>query len=166
VSYLETQRLILRTWMPGDVSAWHSIVEKPDVHRYLPIAQTTTPLDVRAWVDRQMEQQERRAFSCWPAIRKDDGSLIGCCGLDCLPGGDVEVIWILDSALWGHGYAREAGEAVLGFARTTLRLPRVVAFVDPGNSRGIGLINRLQMRFDRVARAHHRDLLRYTAGAD
>jgi RimJ/RimL family protein N-acetyltransferase len=146
--------------MPNDASAWFAIVAKPEVHRFLPLSRAPSADDARAWIDRQMAQQEREGFSFWPAIRKTDAVLVGACGLDRLPGGDVEIAWIFDSAVWKTGLATEAGRAVLGFARDHVR-ERVGALVDPMDRASIALVNRLGMRFDRLTRAHHRDALRY-----
>jgi RimJ/RimL family protein N-acetyltransferase len=160
VSYIETDRLILRTWMPGDVAAWAPIILKEEVHHYLAGPYRHVG-DVRAWIARQMEEQDREGFSRWPVVRKSDGVLIGRCGLHRTPEGDVEIAWVFDSAVWGQGYAREAANAVLRYALTTLHLSKVYALVDPRNERSIVLVNHLGMRFDRVVRAYRRDMLRY-----
>ena len=161
MAFLETERLILRTWMPSDADAWLAIASQPEVARYIPSVRPPARLDVDAWIARQMDEQEHEGFSVWPVLRKDDGALIGRCGLHRMPGGDVEIAWAFDMRVWGQGYATEAARAVLAFAATQLRLPRVAALVDPRNVRSIALAHRLQMRFDRVVRAYRRDLLRY-----
>ncbi len=163
MAFVETERLLLRTWMPGDLDAWHAIVSQADVRRFLPISGEPTRDDTAAWIGRQMEEQEREGFSCWPVLRKDDGSLVGRCGLHRLPDGDVEIAWAFAPPVWGCGYATEAARAVLAFAAEHLRLPRVVALVDPRNAASIAVTHRAGMRFDRVVRAYRRDLLRYLA---
>jgi len=160
MSYLETERLILRTWMPNDASAWFPIITKEDVNRYLAGPYRNAD-DVRAWIDRQIEEQDREGFSRWPVVRKSDGALIGRCGLHRTEHGFVEIAWVFDSAVWGQGYAREAATAVLDFAFGTLALPVVYALVDSRNAPSIALVYRLGFRFDRVVRAYKRDMLRY-----
>jgi RimJ/RimL family protein N-acetyltransferase len=163
VSFIETQRLLLRTWMPNDAEPWFAIASEPELNEYLPVSHPPTPETVRMWIEAQMEEQDREHFSSWPVVRKDDGVLIGRCGLHRLPDGDVEIAWAFDRAVWGMGYAHEAATAVLAFAREQLRLPRVVALVDPRNAPSIALVNRLGMRYERLVRAYRRDLLRYRA---
>ena len=68
--------------------------------------------------------------------------------------GDVYRTKIKDKELFGF-------KLVLDYAFGALNLPRVVAFVHPGNARSIALINRLGMRFDRVVRAFRADVMRY-----
>lgn len=50
---------------------------------------------------------------------------------------------------------------MLEYAFDVLKLPRVVAFTHRDNARSIALIDRLGMRFDRVVRIFHADLMRY-----
>ncbi|MDE2482446.1 MAG: GNAT family N-acetyltransferase [bacterium] len=163
MAFIETERLLLRTWMPSDAAAWLAIAAQPDVARYLPGVAEPTRSDVEAWLARQMEEEEREGFSCWPVVRKADGALVGRCGLHRMADGDVEIAWAFDRNVWGAGYATEAARAALAFARDERHLARVVALVDPRNARSIGVTHRLGMRFDRVVRAYRRDLLRYIA---
>jgi RimJ/RimL family protein N-acetyltransferase len=164
MSYIETQRLILRTWMPADATAWLPIIMKDEVKQYLAGPYRNVD-DVNAWISRQIEEQEREGFSRWPVVRKSDGALVGRCGLHRFGSGEVEIAWVFDSAVWGEGYAGEAAAAVLEYAFATLHLRVVYALIDPRNGRSVVLANKLKMRFDRVVRAYRRDMLRYVAYA-
>jgi RimJ/RimL family protein N-acetyltransferase len=164
VSYIETRRLILRTWMPGDAPVWLAIAQKPDVAQFL-LAHSAAPDSIRSWIEGQIEEQDAEGFSCWPVVRKDDGQIVGRCGLHRMPEGYIEIAWAFDSDVWGAGYARESAEAVLRFTFETLRIPEVFALIDPRNAASIALAYALQMQFDRVVRAYRRDLLRYAKHA-
>ncbi|HTU68768.1 MAG TPA: GNAT family N-acetyltransferase [Candidatus Baltobacteraceae bacterium] len=160
MSYIETERLILRTWMPGDAPALYAIAQKPEVARYL-ITQKPTMEQVQAWIARETGLQERDGFSCWPVVRKSDGALIGRCGPRKMPEGYVEIAWVFDSAVWRQGYAQEAASAVIEYCLRSRQLSAVYALINPDNAASIALAYRLGMRFDRVVRAYKRDLLRY-----
>lgn len=161
MAFIETERLILRTWMPGDAARLLELSLDPDVTRFLPTASAPTLEAMSAWIERQMEEQDREGFSVWPVIRKEDGRLIGRCGLHRLAEGYVEVAWIFERAAWGHGYATEAAAAACRYAREVVRLAHVYALIDPRNAASIAVAYRLGMRFDRLVRAYKRDLLRY-----
>lgn len=161
MAFIETERLILRTWMPSDAPALLESLTDPEVTRFLPMSSAPTLESMAAWIDRQMDEQEREGFSVWPVIRKDDGRLIGRCGLHRLPEGYVEIAWIFERSAWGQGYATESSRAAVSYARETLRLPNLYALINPGNSASIAVAYRLGMRFDRLVRAYKRDLLRY-----
>src|SRR5215469_2209961 len=115
MAFIETERLILRTWMPSDAPALLEQSSDPDVNRFLPMSLTPTLESTNALIERQMDKQEREGFSVWPVIRKDDGRLIGRCGLHRLPEGYVEVAWIFERAAWGQGYATEAARAAIAY---------------------------------------------------
>ncbi|MBV8638091.1 MAG: GNAT family N-acetyltransferase [Candidatus Eremiobacteraeota bacterium] len=161
MAFIETERLILRTWMPSDASALLESSLDREVTRFLPVTRPPTLESSLAWIDRQMDEQEREGFSVWPVIRKEDGRLIGRCGLHRLPEGYVEVVWVFERDAWGHGFATEAARAAAAYAREPLRLPALYALINPANSASIAVAYRLGMRFDRVVRAYKRDLLRY-----
>lgn len=149
MAFIETERLILRTWMPSD--APQLLERSPDA----------TMESIATWIDDQIREQDREGFSIWPVVRKDDGRLIGRCGLHRLPEGYVEIAWIFEAGAWEEGVAREAAAAVLRYAREVVRLPHVFALIAPDDKASIALGYALGMRFDRVVRAHKRDLLRY-----
>lgn len=164
MSYIETERLILRTWMPGDAPALHAIAQKPEVTRFL-LHQSPTMERIQKWIAHETELQDKDGFSCWPVIRKSDTALIGRCGPRRMPAGYVEIAWIFDSAVWGQGYAREAASAVIDYCFATAHLPAVYALINPDNTASIALAYRLGMQFDRVVREYRRDLLRYVRHA-
>jgi RimJ/RimL family protein N-acetyltransferase len=161
MAFIETERLILRTWMTSDAPALLEASSDPQVTRFLPMSSPPTLESMSAWIERQMDEQEREGFSVWPVIRKEDGRLIGRCGLHRLPERYVEIAWIFERAAWGHGYATEAARASIAYARDTLHFSELYALISPANSASIAVAYRLGMRFDRVVRAYKRDLLRY-----
>lgn len=161
MAFIETERLILRTWMPSDAPALHALRTDPDVGRYLGGPSNPTPDNTTQWIARQMDEQEREGFSLWPVIRKEDGKLIGRAGLHRLPEGYVEAGWVFAREAWGHGYATEAARASIDYGFNVVHLSRIYALINPANSASIAVAYRLGMRFDRVVRAYKRDLLRY-----
>jgi RimJ/RimL family protein N-acetyltransferase len=58
--------------------------------------------------------------------------LIGIAGLDRMPSEEVELGYWIGKKHWNCGYATEAGQQMIGIARTELKLPRLVAgyFID------------------------------------
>jgi RimJ/RimL family protein N-acetyltransferase len=165
MSFIETDRLLLRTWMvPGDVEDARAIFSDAEVMRFIPRA-PVPPDEIAAYLDRLNAITEHDpGLGLWPIVDKESGKVVGDCGLLHVPDSpDVEIAWHLRRDAWGRGYVAEAARAVLDYGFTQLRVPRIYALVDPMNARSIAVTNRLGMRFDRVVRAYHRDLLRYVA---
>lgn len=167
MSFIETQRLLLRTWMlPGDLQDAKELFTDEDAQRFY-IRGTLQNSEVRDYVQRLIDKEEREGFGVWPVVEISSHELVGAAGISRVAelGGDVEVDWIFKPGARGKGYAKEAATAVLDYAFGAAHLPRVCALIDPGNTASIAIANRLGMRFDRVVRAYKRDLLRYVREA-
>lgn len=117
---------------------------------------------IRATIEAMTQAYEHLSFGVWPVLVKESGSIIGACGLrKSAEGEPIELTAVFGRAYWGCGYAGEAAAAVLDFGFREIGLREIVALVDREDMRGIALINRLEMRYDRVVRAYRRDLMRY-----
>jgi ribosomal-protein-alanine N-acetyltransferase len=80
-----------------------------------------------------------------------DGSMIGICGLfkrDNLD--DPDIGFAVLPAHCGKGYAGEAAEAVVAYARDELSVGVLTAIVSPTNAPSIGLIEKLGLKFERM----------------
>ena len=82
---------------------------------------------------------------------KDDGSILGFCGLKRCnqaggPVGMMEVGWRLREDAWGKGYAKEAAIASLDLAFARFGAEEVIALTVDGNSPSWGLMERLGMK--------------------
>jgi RimJ/RimL family protein N-acetyltransferase len=60
-------------------------------------------------------------------------------------GPDVELGYTLARDVWGRGYATELGRALIEYAFTELRVPRVVAQVEPANTASRHVLAKLGM---------------------
>lgn len=86
-------------------------------------------------------------FGLYAVERRGDEAWIGVAGLvlrPALPAPDIG--YALLPQYRGHGYAREAAQAVLDHARDGLKLPRLCAIVSPGNAASARLLEALGFR--------------------
>ncbi|SDD45926.1 GNAT family N-acetyltransferase [Aquimonas voraii] len=80
-------------------------------------------------------------YGLWRISRIDDRTPMGLCGLvrrDSLPGPDLGFAFLPE--FWGAGYAREAAQASLDFAREQLRLPSLLAICQTDNAASLKLL--------------------------
>lgn len=167
MSFIETPRLLLRTWMPSDLVAAARIAADPEVMRGVGAGSPWSPAATAAALERTGEDYERDGIGVWPVVRKLDGSVVGACGLQPAPlGEDVELVCVMARELWGSGSAAEVARAVLDWGFGARRLARVVAFAHPNVPRAVRFLRRIGMDFERVVRAYRADLLRYAVRAD
>jgi RimJ/RimL family protein N-acetyltransferase len=84
---------------------------------------------------------------------KDSGCPVGICGLmkrDYLDAADIGFAFL--PAYWGKGYAYEAANAILNFAKADLGLKRILATTRPENIASQKLLEKLGLRFEGLMR--------------
>jgi [ribosomal protein S5]-alanine N-acetyltransferase len=148
---LETPRLVLREFVPGD---WRAVLAYQSDARYLRYYawERRTAEEVQAFIQRFVSWQEqipRTRFQLAITLA-DGGALIGNCGIrQAEPGGPVaELGYELDPAHWGRGYASEATSAMLAFAFVDLGLHRVWGECIAENSASRKVMERRGMRLE------------------
>lgn len=130
---LETDRLRLRTLELTDIDAVMGFWGDPEVMRYCggPGSREQELRSIRFY--RQMHQE--RGFSPYLIELKETGDPVGVCGFNPPSDGhDAELMYHLAKSHWGKGYATEAAEACLEYAKETLGFRSVIASADPRNA--------------------------------
>ncbi len=86
----------------------------------------------------------------WALIERATGQLIGRAGLhnpEGWPG--LEAGWLLARDRWGHGFATEAGHAILAYAFTRLSADHLISLIHPANTASIRVAERLGEHLER-----------------
>lgn len=65
---------------------------------------------------------------------------------------DVDIGFALLPAFWGKGYAYEAASAVMAYAKSVVGLNRVVAITSIDNESSARLLEKIGLRFEKMAR--------------
>jgi ribosomal-protein-alanine N-acetyltransferase len=146
---LETERLILDTWQPGDWLAFRPIATDPEVMRYITGGKPWSDDQIRTFVARQMDLYRARGFCRWKLLDKTDEALIGFCGVGFWRDGlDPEIGWWLARRCWGRGLATEAASAALRDAFERVRLDRIVSVAMPENRASTRIMEKLGLQFE------------------
>lgn len=145
---IETERLSLRRWQPRDRDALWAQVSDPEVMRFLLAIPDAAAFE--AHLARLDQWQADNGFTFWVVERRADGAVLGVCGLKRGGAGtpiadSLEIGWRLARAHWGQGYAREAAQAVLGWAWANTDADQVWAITVEQNPASWGLMERLGM---------------------
>ncbi len=146
---IETERLVLREFGEED---WRAVLEyqrDPLYLRYYPW-EDRSEADARAFVDMfrvWQTEQPRRRFQLVIA-RREDGGLIGNCGIRRKPNNEWEadVGYELSPRYWGCGYATEAGRAMVDFGFRELGLRRISSWCIADNVASARVLERLGFR--------------------
>lgn len=146
---LETERLLITPWAPADRFALIPIYSDPAVTRYLTQGRPWSATEIDSFVARHEESLARDGVCMGAARLKASGELIGVAGIQRLgTTEDFEIGWVFARAHWGNGYATEAGRVARDHVLSIMRLPRVVAIVDPENYRSIRVAEKLGLRYE------------------
>ena len=126
---IDTVRLHLRRFAPGEEALVHRVMGDPRVMRYYP-----SLLDLersRGVLQKILAAYDHPGYSLLAVEGKSDGLFMGQIGLlhwdDVDAREDVEVAYMLLAEFWGLGYATEAARACRDWAIADLETDRVVS---------------------------------------
>lgn len=131
---LETQRLVLREFVPDDADALARMLSDAETMRYYP-----APLDragVEAWIERNRARYLKDGMGLWAMVVKASGETIGDCGVmrqDVEGEFLAEIGYHLRRDCWGQGFASEAAQACKLWAFENLKDERVISLIRPEN---------------------------------
>jgi RimJ/RimL family protein N-acetyltransferase len=142
-------RVILRQWREADRLAFRRMGLDAQVMEFMPAPLSAAEADALA--DRLGGDLARRGWGVWALEVPGVTDFAGMVGLNpkTMPWGEcVEVLWRLDAAHWGHGYATEAARLAMAHGFDVLGLGEIVSFTATVNRRSQGVMQRLDMRAD------------------
>jgi len=131
---LETPRLVLRDFVPGDADALARVISDPVTMRYYP-----SPFDrtgVEEWIMRNRRRYAADGHGLWAMDLKATGEMIGDCGITLqeVDGEDLpEVGYHLRRDLWGKGLATEAARACRDYGFTQMKADFLISLIRPEN---------------------------------
>ena len=155
---VETERLVLRRWEPGDRAAFEAIWADPDVWAALRPGERFDPAVGPERFEHHLAHWREHGFGLWAAEERATGAVAGWVGAShptFVPelAGEVEIGWSLRRPSWGRGLATEGAAAAARAALAHLAPERIIALIAPANSRSAAVAERIGMR--RAGRARH-----------
>lgn len=155
---LETDRLILRTWVDEDLESMLAINQDPKVMEYFPSLQDLEM--TKNFIDKVNVHFENHGYSLYATVRKDTGEFIGFIGLftpefesHFTPA--IEIGWRLSSNHWGQGFATEGAKAVLDYAFRELKIPEIVSFTAASNAKSIRVMQKIGLKHNEADDFYH-----------
>jgi len=148
---IETDRLRLRQATLDDAAFALAVYNSPGFIEFVGDRGLRTTDDAKAYVEKNlMGSYAKNGFGLYVVELKGTGEAVGICGLVDRPGldaPDIGFTFLPDHMRMGYGF--ESAAAVLDYGRTKLDMDRILAIVDPKNTKSIGLIEKLGLVFDR-----------------
>lgn len=146
---LETTRLKLRQWQDSDLKPFSEMNADPEVMRYFP---SVLPFEEsRQLFDKMQNIINTNGWGWWALENKETGEFIGATGLvsvlfDAHFVPAVEIGWRISKEHWRKGYATEAALEAMNYAKTRLRLPKLVSFTACQNTPSIAVMQKIGMQ--------------------
>lgn len=151
MSFLETERLVLRRWTAADWKPFAAMNVDPLVMEFFD--RPLSAEESKAAAERIQAHFERHGFGLWAVELRESKRFIGFMGLS-VPGFRahftpcVEIGWRLSPACWGRGLATEAARKVLQHGFEQIGLEEIVSFTSPANLRSRRVMEKLGMTHD------------------
>ncbi len=158
-----TSRLLLRPRSLADTDACLAMDRDPAVTRFVS-GPWSNPVAHRAFIQARTIGAYPPGLGYWTVCRRSAADqFLGWVLLIPADGTrpTIEIGWRLRQAEWRQGFATEAAEPVLRHAFATLRLPEVVAEIDPSNTASHRVAEKLGLRYRGVVSHAGKPALRY-----
>lgn len=168
---IETVRLTLRPFAPGDFDDLYAYQSRPDVARYLSW-DARDRAQVRQALAEQCEETTLGAESDWltfAVVWRAAGKVVGEAGLKLISWENQqgEIGFVFNPDYHGRGLATEAAEALLALGFDTIGWHRIIGSCDARNHPSARLMERIGMRREahfvdyRIAKGQWADELVY-----
>ncbi len=141
---LETERLYLRELNGNDFDALCEILQ--DDETMYAYEGAFNDEEACEWLNRQIERYRKWGYGLWAVILKQNGKLIGQCGLTLQQwksGEVLEIGYLFNRAYWHNGYAIESAKACKKYAFEVLQADEVCSIIRDTNiaSQNVALKN-------------------------
>jgi len=146
----QTERLIIRNWRDDDAQPLAEIGSDVRFVRYLQ-GRPWTIDDAVGMISNCRKVEEAIGATLWALEDREDGALVGYCGLgvtnaSCVRADLIEIGWGIERSRWGRGLATEAAAAVLSLGRRRFESSRLVAKCHADNAASERVMVRIGLR--------------------
>jgi RimJ/RimL family protein N-acetyltransferase len=145
VDIFKTKRLLLREASIDDSEFILKLVNEPAWHEFIFNHSIDTIEKASEYIEQRMiAMYQNFGFGLWVVEKRDDAVPIGICGLlkrDSL--NCIDLGFAFSAEYWKQGFASEASIAALTYAKSELKIQRIVAITDSLNTRSVKLLERI-----------------------
>jgi ribosomal-protein-alanine N-acetyltransferase len=146
---LETANLGLRAIKKRDAAAIFEMDSNPRVHTYLGNEPVQALATIYTVIEQLQAQYVQNGIARWAVILKENGECIGWSGLkyhkEGMNGHDAiyELGYRFKEKYWHKGYATEAGNAIIEYAKKQLDTAAIYAITHPQNAASMKVLYKL-----------------------
>ena len=147
--YFETERMIVRTWQPDDITGLYKVMSDVRVHTYTkdknnPWDRERTEKYIRFMIEKDFNTLDNYHGA---VIEKTTNQVIGLCGLNPYKEKEPEIEWKLGVPFWGKGYATELGKQMIKEAFAGTNVKGIYGMAQPGNAASKRVLEKIGMEY-------------------
>lgn len=162
---IETARLILRPFNLSDFTDYHHrLTSDVEVMQTLLPGKALSPEETELFFNRFFEHWKRHQFGVWILRDKENGELIGQCGLrwcyEYSP--EIEMVYAIAKYHWGKGIASEAAKASIKYGFEQLKPNKIMAIAAPTNLASQRVMQKVGLKYDKNVHYYGKDCVYYT----
>lgn len=160
-----TNRLCIKELTTDDFKIILNMSQNPKVSQFIDDMKDTHENEFekhKAYIDTMYKFY---GYGIWGIYTKEDGKLIGRCGLQnsvIENKAEIELGYLIDYPYWNYGYATEAATFVINYAFHNLDIERIVALIDKKNVKSNKVASKLGMHYLKELMHNNRDCYMYT----
>jgi RimJ/RimL family protein N-acetyltransferase len=158
---IETARLHLRQFTPGDLGDMYPIFSDPEVVKYMKTGAPVSKAETESALMSIIKHWKQHGFGRWAVVSKETGKLIGYGGLRNLYG-TPELVYLLARPYWGIGLATEVAKACLKWGFEERHFERIVAVTKPEHAASRRIMEKIGMIYERDATYYDIHVVLYT----
>ena len=147
---LESERLSFRQMFASDLGDFAALQSDDETMRFLGGSRS---LD-QSWetLQRIRRSYHENQFGLYAITLKATGRFAGRCGFIAwnIEGRrEVELAYLIARQEWGNGLATEAARSLLHYGFTRLKQQRLIALINPANTRSLRVAEKAGLKFER-----------------
>ena len=152
--YLQTNRLLLKNYVPTDGNDYHQLRSCNEVWKYSTTLPNTDIAFIKSQLNELIENQFTNDTGFCALIEKASGKYIGEAGILSINHNVNRCVigYNLLPAFWNKGYATEIAKALLAYAFTNLHLERVEALAMEKNTASCHVLEKSGLKREGIMR--------------
>lgn len=164
---IETARLRLRPFAEGDLEALVALNSDREVMKHITGGEPMPPEQSEARLKFYLSHWQQHGFGLFAVEYKGKDEFAGFCGIQYLDNTtEVEIGYRLAKDYWGKGIATESAKACLKFGFGDVKLDRIVAVVRPDNLASQHVLEKIGLRYEKLAHYYNVDVMYYSINRD
>jgi RimJ/RimL family protein N-acetyltransferase len=163
---IATERLQLRRFTWDDLDEFSALLADPDVARYLGTGQPYPRQKVAERMRFYLSCYDSVGYGMCGAALRGSTPLVGWSGLQPLDdSGEIELGYGFAKPYWGQGLATEVARTWIDYGFHQIGLSRIVAVADPANAASRRVMEKVGLRYERLAHHHGAEVVLYAIHA-